>query len=161
MTALVHGQARRVHGALIGEGAFLMLSQQDAYACLEAVASELKELSYEELERFAISHGMLGDWQSREFLVDGETVYVNTMIAKLGRIHKRISVELNLRAEGDILPADTPYLYFERYKSGRFYPSVREAATEAALFKALPYVFIGGVVIALVALVWHLFLRGG
>ena len=137
-----------------------MISREKACACLEAAGAELNELSYAELEGFARSHGKLDDWHSREVLVDGHTVYVNTMIGKLGCVHKRISVELTLSAEGEILPADTPCLYFERYESGRFYPSAREEAWEAAVRKALPYVFIGGVVMVLLALVWYLFLRG-
>ena len=80
-----------------------MLSQQDAYACLETAAAELKELSYEELERFAKSHCMLDNWQNRELLLDGEKVDVNTMICKLGRLYKRVSVEMTLSAEGDLV----------------------------------------------------------
>jgi len=138
-----------------------MISRDRACACLETAAGDLKRMSYEELERFAISHGTLCDWQSREVLVDGHKVDVNTLMGKVGRIHKRITVEMTLQADVGILCADTPCLYFERYKSGRFYPSPREEAREAALRKALPYASLGGVVIALLALVWHLFLRSG
>ena len=135
-----------------------MIPREKARACLEAAAADLKELSYEELERFAGSHCMLDNWQSRELEVDGEKVDVHTMMCKLGHIHKRISVELTLSAHGGILPPDTPCVYFERFESGRFYPSSREKAREAALFKALPYALLGLVVIALLTLVWHLFL---
>lgn len=140
-----------------------MLSLEAANAYLEMAASDLKELSYDELESFARSHCMFDNWQSRESLVEGEKVEVNTMICKLGRLHKRISVEMTLsvegEGEGDAL--SYPFIYFERFKSGRLYPSPREEAREAALFKALPYAFFGGVVLGLLALVWHLFLRGG
>ena len=137
-----------------------MLSQQDAYARLETAAAELKELSYEKLEIFARSHCMLDNWQSRALLVDGETFDVNTMICKLGRLHKRISVEMTVSAEGDIQWSETPCVYFERYKSGRLYVA-QAKGWEIALFKAVPYAFLGVVAIALLALVWHVFLRGG
>ena len=102
---------------------------------------------------------MFDQWQSREVQFGGETVDVNTMMGKLGRIHKRISVELSLSAEGDIVPADTPFLYFERYKSGRFYPSPREEAREAALGKALPYALLSFAVLGLLIVIWYVFLR--
>ena len=136
-----------------------MIPLEDAEACLEAAAAELRELSYEELERFARSHGMLDDWQSREVQIDGEKVDVNTMIGKLGRIHKRISVELTLSAESGMLPADTPFLYFERYESGRLYPSPREAAMDAVLAKVFPYALFGLVTITLLGFAWFLFAR--
>ena len=138
-----------------------MLSQEATNACLEAAAAELKEMSYEELEGFARSHGMLHDWQSREVLVDGHIVYVNTMMGKVGRIHKRISVEMTLHADVGILPENTQFEYFERYQSGRFYPSPQEAAREAKLAKMYLCVVVGGGLIGLLALVWHLFLREG
>ena len=136
-----------------------MISREKACACLESESAKLKELSYEELERFARSHSMFDSWQSRELQVDGEKVEVNTMMGKLGRIHKRISVELTLSAEGDILQADTPCLYFERFKSGRFYPSPKEKTREAALLKALAYLFFGTSVIIAAGLVWYFFFR--
>ncbi|MCH8315595.1 MAG: hypothetical protein IIA64_06440, partial [Planctomycetes bacterium] len=83
------------------------------------------------------------------------------MIGKLGRLHKCISVEMILSAEDETQLPNTTALYFERYRSGRFYPSPREEAREAALLKVLPYALLGVVVIGLLALVWHLFLRGG
>ncbi|MCH7701933.1 MAG: hypothetical protein IID37_09610 [Planctomycetes bacterium] len=138
-----------------------MLSEQDARACLETAAAELKEMSYEELEEYAQAHGMFDSWQSRETQVDGKTIYINTMLAKYGRIHKRISVEMILGAEDRELPRITPIMWFERYKSGRFYPSPREDARIAATVKALPYALLVVVVIALLGVVWHLFLRGG
>lgn len=138
-----------------------MLSQSDVNQCIATAAADLKRMSYEELERFAESNRMLNDWKSREVLVGGHTVYVNTMICKLGHIQKRISVELSLSAEGEIVPVDTPFLYFERYKSGRFYPSPREEAREAALAKALPYTLVGIVAIGLMGLVWYFLLRDG
>ncbi len=135
-----------------------MISRENACACLEAASTPLKELSYQELERFAESRCMLDNWKSQQLQVDGEDVYVNTMIARLGRIHKRISVELTLSAERGILPLDTPCVYFERFASGRFFPSPREQTREAALLKSLPYALLGGIVIGLLALVWYLFL---
>lgn len=137
-----------------------MISREDARAYLESESNKLKGLSYEELERFARSHNLFDNWKSHALQISDEKIDVNTMICRLGRIRKRISVELTLSAEGGILPADAPCLYFERFKSGRFYPSPREKTREAALLRALPYAFVG-VVIGLLALVWHLFLRGG
>jgi len=126
-----------------------MISQEKADACLESESAKLKEMSYEALEEFARSHNLLDDWQSRELQVDGEKVWVSTTICKFGRIHKRISVEMVLGAEGEGPPAVTACLYFERFKSGRFYPSSREEAREAAMLKSLPYVLLGIVVIGL------------
>jgi hypothetical protein len=135
-----------------------MICREKACACLEAAAADLKAMSYEELERFGRSEGMLNNWQSQERQVDGERVYVNTMICKLGRIQKRVSVELTLSAEAGKLPANTPCLYFERFKTGRFYPTLREEAREPALHGALPYVLVGVVAIILLALVSYLFM---
>ena len=83
------------------------------------------------------------------------------MMGKLGRIHKRISVELSLSAEGDIVPADTPFLYFERYKSGRFYPSPREQARDDLILLPLLYSFMGAGVLGLLIVIWYVFLRDG
>ena len=138
-----------------------MLSLSEARECIETAAADLERLDYEELESFARSHDMFHQWQSREVQVGGEKVYVNTMMGKLGWIHKRISVELSLSAEGDIVPADTPFLYFERYKSGRFYPSPREEAREASLAKALPYALPSVAVLGLLIVIWYVFLRDG
>lgn len=135
-----------------------MLTEDDAQSYLEHVAAELQELTYEELERYARSHDMLGDWQTREFVVDGETVEVNTMISELGPLRKRMSVEMTLAAEGDTGWTEVPCVYFERYKSGRLHVVVT-TKWENALGKALPYVFITAVVIGLAALVWNRFLR--
>lgn len=134
---------------------------EDAYACLEAAAADLKTLSYAELERLAELHGSADDWQTRPLQVDGETVHIYTTFAKLGRFRKRVSVEMALCAESEEKQSRCPFIYFERFETGRLYPSPGAKEWEAALVKALPYVFLGGVVIALVALVWHLFLRGG
>jgi len=78
----------------------------------------------------------------------------------LGRIRKRVCVEMVLSAEGGSRWADTPCVYFERFESGRLYEG-RATGWEIALLKALAYVGFGGVVIGLLALMWHLFLRGG
>ena len=137
-----------------------MLSQEGANACIEAAAAELKQLSYEELEKLAACQDGNDVTLDRELKVSGETVYVNTAIGKLGRIHKRVCVEMVLSAKGGTLWPDTPCVYFERFESGRLYVA-RAKGWETALFKALPYAFLGVVAIALVALVWHLFLRGG
>lgn len=138
-----------------------MITQQEAAAAIEKIAEEFKHLNYEELERFAISHGGFDNWQSRELLVGGETVYVNTMIGKLGRIHKRISVELILSAEDGILPADTPWPYFERFESGRLYLPRQATKWETALLKALPYASIPLLIafVALAACVVYTFLN--
>ncbi len=138
-----------------------MISREKADACLEAAAADLKCLSYQELERLAKLHGSADEWQSRELQVDGETVYISTTFAKFGRFRKRVSVEMVLGVEGEEKRWHCPFIYFERYESGRLYPSPEARGWEIAQLKGLSYVFVGGVVLGLLALVWHLFLRGG
>ncbi len=138
-----------------------MISREDAYACLEAAAADLKSLSYEQLENLTERYAPDGQAPDIVSQVESQTVYIGTLIQKFGRFRKRISVEMMLSVEDEWDPSRYPFIYFERFESGRFYPSPREEAREAALYKALPYVFISGVVIVLLALVWHLFLRGG
>jgi len=138
-----------------------MISREHADACLEEASVDLKAMSYEDLETFAESHSMFDGWQSREIQVDGTATEVFILAGQLGRINKRISIEITLSSVGEEVPEHTYCVYFERYKSGRFYPSPREEEREATLVKALPYALIGIVVIGLLALVWHLFLRGG
>ena len=136
-----------------------MLSQEDADACIEAAAADLKSLSYEELERLARLHGSSDEWQSRELQTAGETVYVNTTFAKFGRFRKRVSVEMVLSAEGGCDWPRVPCVYFERFKSGQLFVARAPGELVRTLFHALPYAFVSGVVIALAVLVWHLFLR--
>ena len=136
-------------------------NSEAAHACLEAAAADLKTLSYAELERLAKLHEGADEWQSRELQVDGKTVYIHTKLAKFGRFRKRVSVEMMAGVEGEEEQSRCSFDYFERFESGRLYPSPQELKREAAVFKAVPYVFLGVVVIALVVLVWHLFLRGG
>ena len=136
-----------------------MLSLSEARECIETAAADLELLNYEELESLARSHDMFGQWQSREVQVGGDKVDVNTMMSKLGWIHKRISVEVNLSAEGDLVPAETPFRYFERYKSGRFYPSRPEEAREAAQRRAVSYALLCVTVIGLLALILYVLLR--
>ncbi len=103
-----------------------MISQEMACACLEAAAAELKEMTYEELERFAESCGIFGDWKSRELEHDGVAVEVVMLAGKLGLIRKRISIEITLSTVGGEAPDRTYCRYFERYRSGRFYPRAGE-----------------------------------
>jgi len=132
-----------------------------AYVILEAAATDLKTLSYAELERLAELHESADHWQIKDIQVDGKTVRIYISFAKIGRLRKRVSVEMNLSAEDEKGQSHCPFIYFERYKSGRFYPSPQEESRQAALLKSLPYAFLGAVVIGLLALVWHLFVRGG
>jgi len=136
-----------------------MISREKAEVCLEEATADLKAMSYEELETFAESHSMFDDWQSRELQIDGVVVEVYVLAGRLGRVRRRISMETNLGSVGEEVPERTYFDYFERYQSGRFYPSPREEARETALVKALPHAFGVAVVIGLLALVWHLFLR--
>ena len=138
-----------------------MLSREKADACLEAAAADLKSLSYEELERLAKLHGSADEWESRKLQVDDETVYISTTFAKFGRFRKRVSVEMVLGVEGEDARSRHPFIYFERFESGRLYPSPRELEREISLFKRLPYLFFGGVVIVVVAVVWYLIIRAG
>ena len=138
-----------------------MIPREKADACLEAAAADLKSLSYKELERLADLHGSADEWQTRELQVDGETVYISTTFAKFGRFRKRVSVEMVLGGEGQQKQWGHPFIYFERFESGRLYPSSGANGWKAAGFKALVYVFLGGVVIGLLGLLWHLFVRGG
>ena len=131
-----------------------MIAPETAYAYLEAAAVDLKSLSYQELERLAKRHGSADEWQTREVQVEGDIVYISTKLARLGRFRKRVSVEIVLGVESEEKPSRCPFIYFERFESGRFYPSPQEEARNSSIFKALPYALAGGVVIALLALAW-------
>ena len=137
-----------------------MLSQKDADACLEAASADLKSLSYNDLEKLAKRQTPNGEEENIELKVAGKRAYISTTITKFGRFRKRVSVEMVLAVEGGKELKRTPCVYFERFESGRLYVA-RAKGWEIALFRALPYAFLGVVAIALVALVWHLFLRGG
>lgn len=138
-----------------------MLNRETIDECLEAASVELKKMDYAELDRFAESHGMFDDWQCREVELDSVPVEVFILAGKLGHIRKRISIEITLSTVGGEVPAHTYGRYFERYESGRLYPSLREQARQDAIFKALPYALVGVVVVGVLALVWHLLVRGG
>ena len=135
-----------------------MITHQLASQCLESAAAELKGLSYKELEAFVKTHFKFNSWQSREVRIEKQAVSVNTLICKLGRLNKRISVELTLSAECGVLPSDTPCCYFERYETGRLYVP-RAKTWEVVFFKVLSFAFFGGVVIALLILGRYLLLR--
>ena len=137
-----------------------MVSRETVGACLDAAAAELKEMSYEELERFAESHGMFGDWKRRELEHDSVTVEVFMLAGKLGHIRKRISIEITLSTVAGEAPERTYCRYFERYQSGRFYPSPREEARDAVLAKVFPYALVGLATIMLLGLAWFLVGRG-
>lgn len=141
------------------DGSLGMLSREKANACLEAAAADLKSLSYQELERLAKLHGSADEWQSRELQVDGETVCISATFAKFGRFRKRVSVEMVLGVEGEEKRWRCPFIYFERFESGRLYPSPGAKGWEAAVFKALLYVLIAGVVLGLGFLTLHLILH--
>jgi len=117
-------------------------------------------MSYEELENYAVTNCMSGDWQSRELVVEGERIYVNILMWRLGHICKRISVEISLSADrDDILPPINASYYFERYKSGRMYPATEVTGKRSGLLKMLRYLFFATVILALIMLqVWY-FLR--
>ena len=137
-----------------------MISREHADACLEEASADLKAMSYEELETFAESHSLFDDWQSRELELDCGAAAVFILASQLGHINKRISIEMTLSSVAEEVPERTYCVYFERFKSGRLYVG-RAKGWEIAVFKALPYALVGVVVIGLLALVWHLFLRGG
>jgi len=81
------------------------------------------------------------------------------MMGKLGWLHKRISVEITLDAAEGVSPPRLRCEYFERYQSGRFYPSPKEEARYEAIVKALPYAFVGVVGVGLVSLAGYILLR--
>lgn len=135
-----------------------MISQEKAIACLESESNKLKKLSYKELVKLAELQSRHDEEENIEIQVGDDTVYISTTFAKFGRLRKRVSVEMVLGVEGEEERSPYRFVYFERYKSGRFYPSPREEAREAAVFKMLPYVCYGGLVIGLMLLIWHFFL---
>jgi hypothetical protein len=138
-----------------------MISREKADACLEAAAADLKSLSYEELERLAELHGSANEWETRELQVDGQTVYISTTFAKFGRFRKRVSVEMVLGVEGQEKQCHYPFIYFERFASGRLYPSSAAKGWQPSGSKVLLYVLFGAVAIALLVVLWHLYLRDG
>lgn len=135
-----------------------MLSQADANQCIEEAAAELKALSYDELMQLAARQDKSHDVKSREMQVAGETVYANTRIFTVGRLRKRVGVEMTLSTEGGREWAWTPCVYFERFEKGHLYVA-RRNGWDVALFRTLPYLLIGILVTTMLALVWHFFLR--
>ena len=81
-----------------------MLTRETVDECLDAAAADLKKMDYAELERFAESRGMFDDWQSRKLELDGVAVEVFILAGKLGRIRKRISIEITLSTVGEEVP---------------------------------------------------------
>lgn len=138
-----------------------MQALKDDYARLESAAENLKNLSYAELVRLAELQRSSVDWQTQEIEFDGEKVRILTNINKIGRLRKRVGVELTLDAEGEAGRVRSPFIYFERFESGRLYPSPGADERESILVTSLRLVFLGGVVIALLAILWYLFLRDG
>ena len=138
-----------------------MITQEQANACLEEVARELKGMSYEELCLLLtqLPCSPSSRWRaSRQLSVAGEKLYVNVLISRLDYFRRRVSVEMVLSSEGETQWPHVPCVYFERFKSGRL--SAREASRwEVMLFKALPYAFVALVAIGLAIFVLYLLLR--
>lgn len=137
-----------------------MITRKRAWDLLKQEADRLQSLSYEELEIYAATNCMSNDWQSREMMVDGDRIYVNVLMWRLGHLCKRISVEMSLSADRDgILPPIDIFLYFERYKSGRMYPATEVTGKKNVLFKVLRYVFFATAILAIIMLhVWYFLL---
>jgi len=51
-----------------------MLTRKQEIACFELASVDLKAMSYEQLEDFADTHELWGDWKEREIEVEGHTI---------------------------------------------------------------------------------------
>lgn len=135
-----------------------MISRESAFVCLEKAAAELKSLSYEELAKLTERYSPDGNGPDIISQIDGETVHISTIIQEFGRFRKRVSVEMTLRVEGESDSSWCPFVYFERFASGRLYPPSRPRERRG-LSKVLAYACIVGAVITLGSVVWRVFLR--
>ena len=98
-----------------------MLTVEDATRHLERAARELEALSYDELAKLAEAQDDNPELLSRYEQCQGTEVYIDTAVVKLGRLRKRVSVEMILTADGWEAWARVPCVYFERYASGKLY----------------------------------------
>ena len=138
-----------------------VLPAEHASRHLEQAAQQLKSLSYDELAKLAEAQCHDPDLFSRFEECEGTEVYIDTTIVKLGRLRKRVGVEMVLTA-GDEVDSGRVTLcaYFERYASGRLYQasgtrSIRGLVRALAL--AVGYVVLLAVVVCGVgAALWYL-----
>ena len=109
-------------------------------------------MSYQELEKRARLQESGHEEPNRQLRIAGERLNVRIVFAKFGLYRKRVSVEVTFVVDGRKCPSG--FIYFERFESGRFYPSPRAKKWEAALGKVLPYASVL-VLIALGAYILH------
>ena len=127
-----------------------MLTQDDAQKRAEELGAELMRLSYNDLVDLRHAQCENSDTLCRfEDHPKGE-LYVDVGIGKLGRMRKRISVEITVTGDGWEKWDQPGCVYFERFASGKLY-WFTTSAWQALLF----YIFIFiGVVIILLSIIW-------
>ena len=98
-----------------------MMSLSHAREFLDDAAQRFCHMSFDNLLPYA--NRSTGEPHVFEYTVEGEIVYINLTASLLGRLRKRVGVELVLSRVGEQW-SEVPSAYFERFRSGKlvYYP---------------------------------------